>query len=112
MESYQCYKCLKYVIIGSEGTGKATLLLKFTNNTFNPYYSNTFGLKYKINTLTLNNAIFDIQIPDSDEQNSNIPILASYFKGAHCIFIVFNPSDMVSFEKLTDGLSLLKCMHL
>ncbi|OMJ93915.1 hypothetical protein SteCoe_2964 [Stentor coeruleus] len=108
MESYQNLNYLKYVIIGSSGTGKTTFLLKLTNKTFNPYYSETFDLCYKINTITLDDTIFDIQIPDSDTQNKTIPILASFFKGSHCIFIIYNPSDIASFEKLTEWICFTK----
>uniref|UniRef100_A0A3Q2DFS0 RAB18B, member RAS oncogene family n=1 Tax=Cyprinodon variegatus TaxID=28743 RepID=A0A3Q2DFS0_CYPVA len=44
---------LKLLIIGESGVGKSSLLLRFTDDTFDPDQSATIGVDFKVKTLAI-----------------------------------------------------------
>uniref|UniRef100_A0A672JHE2 RAB18A, member RAS oncogene family n=1 Tax=Salarias fasciatus TaxID=181472 RepID=A0A672JHE2_SALFA len=44
---------LKILIIGESGVGKSSLLLRFTEDTFDPEQSATIGVDFKVKTITV-----------------------------------------------------------
>ncbi|CAL4176260.1 unnamed protein product, partial [Meganyctiphanes norvegica] len=58
---------LKILIIGESGVGKSSLLLRFTDDTFDPEQSATIGVDFKVKTITVDGnstklAIWDVSI--------------------------------------------------
>ena len=45
---------LKLLIIGESGVGKSSLLLRFTDDAFDPEQAATIGVDFKVKTITLN----------------------------------------------------------
>ena len=46
---------LKLLIIGESGVGKSSLLLRFTDDSFDPEQAATIGVDFKVKTVKLNN---------------------------------------------------------
>ena len=46
---------LKLLIIGESGVGKSSLLLRFTDDAFDPEQAATIGVDFKVKTINLNN---------------------------------------------------------
>uniref|UniRef100_A0A667ZWK9 RAB18B, member RAS oncogene family n=1 Tax=Myripristis murdjan TaxID=586833 RepID=A0A667ZWK9_9TELE len=44
---------LKLLIIGESGVGKSSLLLRFTDDTFDPDQSATIGVDFKVKTISI-----------------------------------------------------------
>uniref|UniRef100_A0A8P4GG47 RAB18A, member RAS oncogene family n=1 Tax=Dicentrarchus labrax TaxID=13489 RepID=A0A8P4GG47_DICLA len=44
---------LKILIIGESGVGKSSLLLRFTDDTFDPEQAATIGVDFKVKTITV-----------------------------------------------------------
>ncbi|EDO28232.1 predicted protein, partial [Nematostella vectensis] len=44
---------LKILIVGESGVGKSSLLLRFTDDTFDPDIGATIGVDFKVKTLTV-----------------------------------------------------------
>ena len=45
---------LKLLIIGESGVGKSSLLLRFTDDAFDPEQAATIGVDFKVKTITVN----------------------------------------------------------
>ena len=45
---------LKLLIIGESGVGKSSLLLRFTDDAFDPEQAATIGVDFKVKTITIN----------------------------------------------------------
>lgn len=54
MEGDQILTTLKLLIIGESGVGKSSLLLRFTDDAFDPEQAATIGVDFKVKTITIN----------------------------------------------------------
>ncbi len=45
---------LKLLIIGESGVGKSSLLMRFTDDAFDPEQASTIGVDFKVKTITVN----------------------------------------------------------
>ncbi len=55
----------KYFLVGDFSVGKSNILLRFSNNQFNPNYYSTIGVEFSTTTLIINNKILKIQVWDT-----------------------------------------------
>ena len=53
MESDTILTNLKLLIIGESGVGKSSLLLRFTDDAFDPEQAATIGVDFKVKTITV-----------------------------------------------------------
>ena len=90
----------KLVLVGNSGIGKSSLLLKFCCDNFNDNYTSTIGVDFKVNTLELNNKIIKLQIWDTAGQERFRSVISSYYRGAHGIFIMFDLTNIQSFNDI------------
>ena len=54
MEVDQLLTTLKLLIIGESSVGKSSLLLRFTDDAFDPEQAATIGVDFKVKTITIN----------------------------------------------------------
>lgn len=54
MEVDQLLTTLKLLIIGESGVGKSSLLLRFTDDAFDPEQAATIGVDFKVKTININ----------------------------------------------------------
>eukprot|EP00828_Plagiopyla_frontata_P014597 TRINITY_DN1909_c0_g3_i1.p1 TRINITY_DN1909_c0_g3~~TRINITY_DN1909_c0_g3_i1.p1 ORF type:complete len:206 (+),score=49.00 TRINITY_DN1909_c0_g3_i1:78-695(+) len=91
------FKC---VIIGDAGVGKSALLLRFADDTFNENYLTTLGVDFKFKTVNFNNKAVKLQIWDTAGQEKFRTITNAYYKGAHCIVVVYDITNEQSFRNI------------
>ena len=63
-----CDFTVKAVIIGDSGVGKTNVLLRFCNNTFQPTYTSTIGVDFKIKIMQVHEYKIKMQIWDTAGQ--------------------------------------------
>ncbi|XP_016300785.1 ras-related protein Rab-18-B-like [Sinocyclocheilus anshuiensis] len=73
---------LKILIIGESGVGKSSLLLRFTDDTFDPEIGATIGVDFKVKTLAVDGNKAKLAIWDTAGQERFRTLTPSYYRGA------------------------------
>jgi len=94
----------KLLLIGDSGVGKSCLLLRFADDTYTESYISTIGVDFKIRTIELNEKTIKLQIWDTAGQERFRTITSSYYRGAHGIIVVYDTTDLESFNNVKQWL--------
>ena len=100
----------KYLVIGNSGVGKSCLLIRFTDDTWSDSYVTTIGVDFKIKTLDVDGKSVKLQIWDTAGQERFRNIISSYYRGAQGIMLVYDITDLESFQNL-NSYSLKQFSH-
>jgi len=95
----------KLLLIGDSGTGKSCLLLRFADHTYTESYISTIGVDFKIRTVELDGKTIKLQIWDTAGQERFRTITSSYYRGAHGIIVVYDCTDLDSFNNVKQWLN-------
>jgi Ras-related protein Rab-1A len=94
----------KLLLIGDSGVGKSCLLLRFSDDTYTDSYISTIGVDFKIRTIELDGKTIKLQIWDTAGQERFRTITSSYYRGAHGIIVVYDCTDLESFNNVKQWL--------
>eukprot|EP01121_Diplochlamys_sp_Union-15-3_P001377 TRINITY_DN1119_c0_g1_i1.p1 TRINITY_DN1119_c0_g1~~TRINITY_DN1119_c0_g1_i1.p1 ORF type:complete len:201 (-),score=40.50 TRINITY_DN1119_c0_g1_i1:110-685(-) len=100
-----CDKLLKLLIIGDSNVGKSSLLLRFTENSFNDKFTSTVGVDFKIKTLLIDGKKIKLQIWDTAGQEKFRTITSSYYRGTHGVVVMFDLNNPETFEHVQTWIS-------
>eukprot|EP00252_Welwitschia_mirabilis_P001868 TRINITY_DN1183_c0_g1_i1.p1 TRINITY_DN1183_c0_g1~~TRINITY_DN1183_c0_g1_i1.p1 ORF type:complete len:200 (+),score=32.50 TRINITY_DN1183_c0_g1_i1:129-728(+) len=95
----------KLLLIGDSGVGKSCLLLRFADDSYVESYISTIGVDFKIRTIELDGKAIKLQIWDTAGQERFRTITSSYYRGAHGIIVVYDVTDMESYNNVKQWLS-------
>lgn len=95
----------KLLLIGDSGVGKSCLLLRFADDTFSESFISTIGVDFKIRTVELDGRTIKLQIWDTAGQERFKTIVASYYRGAHGIIVVYDITEEDSFKNVKNWLN-------
>ncbi|MBQ5154065.1 GTP-binding protein, partial [Macrococcus caseolyticus] len=90
----------KLLLIGDSGVGKSCLLLRFADNSYTDSYISTIGVDFKIRTVDIEGKTIKLQIWDTAGQERFRTITSSYYRGSHGIIVVYDVTDMDSFNNV------------
>ena len=90
----------KLLLIGDSGVGKSCLLLRFADDAYTESYISTIGVDFKIRTIELEGKTVKLQIWDTAGQERFRTITSSYYRGAHGIIVVYDITDMDTFNNV------------
>jgi len=107
MDESEILTTLKILIIGESGVGKSSLLLRFTDDTFDPEQPSTIGVDFKVKTLSVDGNRAKLAIWDTAGQERFRTLTPSYYRGAQGVILVFDVSNRNSFTKLETWLNEL-----
>ena len=85
--------------------GKSSILIKYVENKFDATYTQTIGVDFKIRTIVMEDVTIKLQIWDTTGQERFRTITASYYKGSHIFFCVFDICSDESFKNIEQHLS-------
>ena len=98
----------KVLLLGDSGVGKSSLILRYTDETFNSKLVNSIGVDFKMKKKEIDGKIIKIQIWDTAGHERFRSITYSYYRGANSIIIVFDLSNKKSFISITDWLKQIE----
>jgi small GTP-binding protein len=90
----------KIIMLGDSGTGKTSLLLRFTENVFNITQNCTIGIDFKMKHVKIDERIVKLQIWDTAGQERFKAISSQYLRNAHGAIAVYDVTKRESFENL------------
>ncbi|XP_033106236.1 ras-related protein Rab-18-like [Anneissia japonica] len=101
---------LKLLIIGESGVGKSSLLLRFTDDTFDPDQPATIGVDFKVKTLAIEGTgnTAKLAIWDTAGQERFRTLTPSYYRGAQGCILVYDVNNKATFQRLSQWLSELE----
>lgn len=88
---------VKIVMVGDSGVGKSCLLDKFLDTASTNNFISTIGVDIRTRHLKIGNKTVKIQVWDTGGQQRYRPVLASCYRGAVGVIIVFDLSNRRSF---------------
>jgi Ras-related protein Rab-1A len=94
----------KYLIIGNSGVGKSCLLLRYADDVYTDKHIITIGVDFKIKTLNIEGKKVKTNIWDTAGQERFKNITVSYYKGAAGVMVVYDITDLESFNKVNEWL--------
>ena len=92
---------IRLLVIGDTGVGKTSLLLRFYDETFSATTKSTIGVDYKAKEVIIGSETVKLQIWDTAGQERFRSMTAAFFGKAQGAVVVFDVSDLDSFEHLT-----------
>uniref|UniRef100_A0A8C9TDC0 small monomeric GTPase n=3 Tax=Scleropages formosus TaxID=113540 RepID=A0A8C9TDC0_SCLFO len=99
---------LKILIIGESGVGKSSLLLRFTDDTFDPELAATIGVDFKVKTISVDGNKAKLAIWDTAGQERFRTLTPSYYRGAQGVILVYDVTRRDTFSKLDNWLNELE----
>ncbi|KAG9278775.1 ras-related protein Rab-18-B [Astyanax mexicanus] len=99
---------LKILIIGESGVGKSSLLLRFTDDTFDPELAATIGVDFKVKTIAIDGNRAKLAIWDTAGQERFRTLTPSYYRGAQGVILVYDVTKRDTFTKLENWLNELE----
>ena len=96
----------KLLLIGDSGVGKSSLLLRFSDDTYETNFNSTIGVDFKIKTVDLDDKVVKLQIWDTAGQERFRTITSSYYRGAHGIIVVYDVTELDTFNAVERSLPL------
>ena len=99
----------KVLLLGDSTVGKTCFLMRYTDNTFQDIHMSTIGLDYRLKTMTLNSGKqVKVQIWDTAGQDRFRAITKNYYKGAHGIILIYDVTNQLTFENVTNWINQIK----
>jgi len=95
----------KVVLVGDSGVGKSSILLRFTEDSFNTSHMPTIGVDFKLRTIQVSSKTIKLQIWDTAGQERFRTISSSYYRGSHGVMIVYDICDKMTLEHAKTWLS-------
>jgi len=90
----------KIIIIGDVAVGKSCLMLRGTKDEFREDHSVTLAVDFGSLSIKMENKIVKLQIWDTAGQEAFQSVAKVFYKGAHCIFLVYDITRAETFEKI------------
>ena len=98
----------KVVFVGQSGTGKSSILERFTQNSFTSYTESTIGASFAVGTITLDQKKIKIDFWDTAGQEKYNSLVPLYYRDAKVGVVVYDITSKCSFDKAKYWLEKLK----
>ena len=90
----------KLLLIGESNVGKTSIILRYTENKFDPSGISTCGVDVKCKYVSLNKTKIRLDIWDTAGEERFRGLAKNYFRGANGFILVYDITNKNSFDKL------------
>lgn len=98
----------KILILGDQSVGKTSVLLRYFNDIYNFSQTATIGVDYKIKTIDYKSKKIKLNIWDTAGQDRFKSLTQSYYKGSHGIILIYDITDITSFNNVKQWMYYIK----
>jgi len=91
---------VRLLTLGDSGSGKSSLLLRYTQNEYSAEYMPTIGIDFRLKTVDLSGKTVKVQVWDTAGQERFRTITHNYYRGAHGIALVYDVTHEQSFNNI------------
>ena len=88
----------KILLIGDLGVGKSCVILRYVEGDFPGNIMSSIGVDFKTKQIDLDDRLIKLQIWDTAGHEKFRTITTSYYKSAHAIIIIYDITEINSFE--------------
>jgi Ras-related protein Rab-1A len=91
----------KVLLVGDSGVGKTSIIERYVDNIFqDTFHITTIGVDFKFKNVKYEEHSLRLQIWDTAGQERFRTIVNSYYRGSHCVIVVYDITDRDSFLNL------------
>ncbi|RKP15368.1 P-loop containing nucleoside triphosphate hydrolase protein, partial [Piptocephalis cylindrospora] len=90
----------KVVVLGSQGVGKTSLVVRYIQKAFSSHSSSTIGASFMTKKITVDNTKVRLQIWDTAGQERFRSMAPIYYRGANAAIIVYDITSEESFQEM------------
>ncbi|RWS13141.1 ras-related protein Rab-18-like protein [Dinothrombium tinctorium] len=98
---------LKILVIGESDVGKSSLLIRFTDDTFQEGMPATIGMDFKAKVVKVDNNNVKLAIWDTAGSERFRSLTPNFYRGAHGAILVYDVTKRETFDKLDTWLNEL-----
>ena len=99
---------VKFITLGDSSVGKTSILLRFTDNTFNAAMMSTVGIDSKSRQLVMDSQPVNVQIWDTAGQQKYRTISHTFYKRADGVMLVYDVNDKNSLGQVSSWMAQIK----
>ncbi|NXI62021.1 RB18B protein, partial [Anseranas semipalmata] len=99
---------LKLLLVGDSAVGKSSLLLRFTDGSFEPCLKPTIGVDFKVKKMVVDGHAVQLAIWDTAGQERFRTLAPSYYRGAQGVVLVYDVTRKDTFAGLESWLNELE----
>ena len=104
--SYQTSR-QKIIFCGDAGVGKTSIINSIMGQKFSEDYEPSIGVDFFSKTIRYKGRLIKLQIWDSAGQEKFKSLIPNYIRGSSLIFLIFDVSNKLSYDHLTDWLKFI-----
>lgn len=87
----------KLVVLGTQGVGKTSLVVRYVKNTFDPESASTIGASFLAKKVVVDDCLVRLQIWDTAGQERYRSISKLYYRSANCGILCYDITSEESF---------------
>ena len=95
-------------MLGDQGTGKSSLVLRCVYNTFENNYQGTIGIDFLSHVISVNQKPVRLQIWDTAGQERFRALVPSYVRDSRICLVVYDVCNQKSYDRVQWWLDLIK----
>lgn len=103
-QSFPYDHLFKLLVIGDAGVGKSSMLLRFTDDSFDEHIQSTIGVDFKVKHVDIMDKRVKLTIWDTAGQERFRTLTSSYYRGAQGIVMVYDVTRRDTFQNLEEWL--------
>ena len=102
----------KLLLVGDAGVGKSSILLRYTDDTFDENLQSTIGVDFKVKHLVVSNKRVKMTVWDTAGQERFRTLTSSYYRGAQGVILVYDSTRYSTFQNLQHSLLWVHIYHI
>lgn len=102
---------INLVLLGSYESGKSSIVERWKHPSVTPHPDETVAIEVNSNTIKMNNMLYIVRTWDTSGRDMYESLLSRYIYNADCCVIVYDVTDIKTWEKAKKWVEVIKADH-